>query len=192
MNEEEDISAARVKARELLARIEDEPGTLRFFNGELGVPEYDDYGDFLVFNWNSVEYMKSGDKLDALIVGPIAVPKGGAEDAFFVGTSLDVPEALEKWRRERLSQPGYEVCVIEVSSGAAAGTSFLMDSRKFDAGDEYDNACLDFFLALKGLGIAVEFESETIPLNSDGPELPDWTELRELLSNDGRAGSDSE
>lgn len=101
MAEEIGFSAARGKALEMLQQVEAEAGVaVAFFSGEFGVPEHEDRADVWLFNWNSVEYIRSGDFFDQLLAGPIAVPKDGGE-AFFLGTALPVDEDLERWRKFR-------------------------------------------------------------------------------------------
>jgi hypothetical protein len=94
---------ARLVAGGVLREFEEKlERPLAIFDGEFGVSGIVDHGDAWVVNWNSVKYLRSGDFLDQVLVGPIAVPKGG-EDFWVMGAARSVEEQLMQWRAERRS-----------------------------------------------------------------------------------------
>lgn len=73
---------------------------MAIFDGEFGVEGIVDHGDVWIVNWNTAEYLQSGDVFDQFLAGPIAVPKNG--DEFVVlGTVGTVDEELDRWRVQR-------------------------------------------------------------------------------------------
>lgn len=94
-----EVSTARAMATQLLAEVQrDVEERVAFFDGEFDVPENEDHGDVWIFNWNSEEFLKTGDIFKQILVGPIAVPKDGTPP-FFLGTARDVAEELQLWRK---------------------------------------------------------------------------------------------
>lgn len=73
---------------------------VRLYSGEFGVPEHVDLGDAWLFNWNSVEHIRSGSPFDQILMGPLLVPKDGG-DVVFLGTAGSTEERVEQWRRSR-------------------------------------------------------------------------------------------
>lgn len=54
-----------------------------------------------VFGWNSVEYMTTGNKSEAIIgVGPVVVPKDGSPP-FTLGSQSDASSLLDDYEREK-------------------------------------------------------------------------------------------
>ncbi|MFI9507024.1 YrhB domain-containing protein [Nocardia sp. NPDC052566] len=94
-----ELEIARSRAAELLAKVQqDIDDKVIFFDGQFDVPEHEDHGDVWVFNWNSEEFLRTGDFFKQILMGPITVPKDGTPP-FFLGTARDLPEELQLWRK---------------------------------------------------------------------------------------------
>jgi hypothetical protein len=68
------------------------------YDGEFGLAGITDYMDVWVVRWNSVAYLRSGDFLQQIVAGPIAVPKLAGGKYVVLGTSGTVEEELDRWR----------------------------------------------------------------------------------------------
>lgn len=93
-------SDADQRAEKILERLGAEfDSEVTFFDGAFGIPTREDHGDVYIYNWNSAAYVRSGNIMDQLLSGPIAVPKSGAP-AFVLGTASDTEGELRR-RREQ-------------------------------------------------------------------------------------------
>jgi hypothetical protein len=92
---------ARHVAEQALRELEARSGRrMAIFDGEFGVPGIVDHGDVWIVNWNTAEYLQSGNVFDQFLAGPIAVPKNG--DEFVVlGTAGTTDQELDRWRAQR-------------------------------------------------------------------------------------------
>jgi hypothetical protein len=75
-------------------------GDYRIFAGEFDVPPLVDHGDVWTINWNSREYLETGDHLKMLLVGPILVPKRGDGSFWVLGTAGGVDAQVARWRAQ--------------------------------------------------------------------------------------------
>jgi hypothetical protein len=93
-------SRARRIAEEALREFADRHGVEVAVHdgGEFGEDGVRDFGDAWVVSWNSVEYLRTGDFLKQLLVGPIAVPKHLDARYVVLGTAGSIEEELDTWR----------------------------------------------------------------------------------------------
>ncbi|MGI5188948.1 YrhB domain-containing protein [Promicromonospora sp. CA-289599] len=76
---------------------------MAIFDGELGVQGTVDHDDVWIVNWNTADYLQSGNVFDQFLAGPIAVPKNG--DEFVVlGTAGTTDQELDRWRATDLRE----------------------------------------------------------------------------------------
>lgn len=92
---------ARQVAERALRELEVKSGKrMAIFDGEFGVPGIVDHDDVWIVNWNTADYLQSGNVFDQFLAGPIAVPKNG--DEFVVlGTAGTTDQELDRWRAQR-------------------------------------------------------------------------------------------
>lgn len=72
------------------------------FDGEFGTEGVVEHADFWVIRWNSVEYLRTGNFLTQILIGPIAVPKNTNGDGVYyvLGTSGTETEELDTLRTQ--------------------------------------------------------------------------------------------
>lgn len=92
---------ARRVAEQALRELEAKSGKrMAIFDGEFGVPGIVDHDDVWIVNWNTADYLQSGNVFDQFLAGPIAVPKNG-DEFFILGTAGTTDEELDRWRAQR-------------------------------------------------------------------------------------------
>ncbi len=89
---------ARTTAEKVLEKLGADSGRpLAIFDGQFGLAGVEDYGDVWVVNWNSVEFLATGNQRRQVLSGPIVVPKDGSE-WFVLGTAGSTEHQLARWR----------------------------------------------------------------------------------------------
>ncbi|MBL0888882.1 YrhB domain-containing protein [Myceligenerans indicum] len=133
------------------------------YDGEFGTAGIVDHMDVWVVRWNSAAYLRTGDFLQQIVAGPIAVPK--LQDGTYVvlGTAGTVEEELDKWRALdwRAPQPTtryYRSYVTRVGGARVDRALFRRErpgDRSSDAVFETDgqwHPTTDVAIALMGVG----------------------------------------
>jgi len=97
-----DRAAALAVATGVLAELERDLGRpLALWEGDPDVEPVADHGDVWVVMWNSVDYLRSKDFSEQVLMGPVVVPKDG-RPWFVPPTAYPTEEALDRWRRGAL------------------------------------------------------------------------------------------
>lgn len=124
---------AREVAERALSEVEEESGIrIAIFDGEFGVSGVVDRGDVWLVNWNSVEYLQSGNVLDKILAGPILVPKDGSK-VTMLGTAVPVEEGLERWRKRKVSRAPQFYCTYYIrADGTQVNTGLFRRERADD------------------------------------------------------------
>lgn len=132
-------------------------------DGEFGLAGIADHMDVWVVRWNSVAYLRTGDFLQQIVSGPIAVPKFGGGRYVVLGTSGTVEEELDRWRELGWTAPQpavryYRSYVTRVDGTRVDRALFRRerpDDRSGDAVFETDGEwhwTPDVAIALMGVG----------------------------------------
>lgn len=133
------------------------------YDGEFGLAGITDHMDVWVVRWNSVAYLRSGDFLQQIVAGPIAVPKLAGGKCVVLGTSGTVEEELDRWRALGWAAPPppvryFRSYVTRVDGARADRALFRRErpgDRSSDAVFETDghwHPTSDVAIALMGVG----------------------------------------